>query len=154
MNGLELVIKKAEETDIEAILSIYADDDLAAQREDFSQPRPQAYFNAFKKIEANSTTKLYLVNVGNEAAATFQLHWLTYLSYKGGTRLLVENVFVKKGFTGKGIGKAVFQFIKEEAQKTNCYMVQLTTNKLRPDAKRFYESVGFTATHEGMKMFL
>lgn len=141
-------------SDVEAILSIYADDELAAQRENLAQPLPKEYVEAFKKIEANTNAALYVVEVGAELAATFQLNWLTYLSYRGGTRLLVENVFVKKGFTGRGIGKAVFQFIKEEAQKTNCYMVQLTTNKLRPDAKRFYESVGFTATHEGMKMVL
>ena len=83
---------------------------------------------------------------------TLQLSFIPYLTYKGGIRAQIEGVRVKKDKRGLGIGKIMFEWAIQRCKERNAHLLQLTTDKQRPEALKFYESLGFVATHEGMKM--
>jgi len=81
-----------------------------------------------------------------------QLTFIPYLTYQGGWRALIEGVRVARGARSQGLGKALLEWAIARARERGCVMVQLTTDKSRPDAKRFYDGLGFVASHEGMKL--
>jgi GNAT superfamily N-acetyltransferase len=83
-----------------------------------------------------------------------QLTYIPSLTYQGGWRALIEGVRVDSGERSQGLGKTLFEWAIARAREHGCHMVQLTTDKARPDAKRFYESLGFVASHEGLKLHL
>jgi GNAT superfamily N-acetyltransferase len=83
-----------------------------------------------------------------------QLTCIPSLTYQGGWRALIEGVRVDSGERSQGLGKTLFEWAIARARERGCHMVQLTTDKARPDAKRFYESLGFVASHEGLKLHL
>ncbi|MCM4171727.1 N-acetyltransferase [Arenibacter sp. TNZ] len=150
-----MTFRRATKEDLPAIIKMIANDTLGHLREKYEEPLPKQYYNAFDRIEEDKNQELYvIVNPEREVVASFQLSFLQYLTYKGGIRCLVENVHVHEDETGKGIGKQMFQWIIHRAKEKGVHMVQLTSNKLRPDAIRFYESFGFKATHEGFKLHL
>ncbi|WP_197721982.1 GNAT family N-acetyltransferase [Mycoavidus cysteinexigens] len=78
----------------------------------------------------------------------------SYLTHRGSWRGLIEGVRIDNRFRSRGFGKMLFEWAMMRARERNCRMVQLTTDKLRPRAKQFYESLGFIASHEGMKLQL
>ncbi|RCR68865.1 GNAT family N-acetyltransferase [Larkinella punicea] len=92
--------------------------------------------------------------MNTEIVATFQLSFIQYLTYQGGIHAQIEAVRVKSDYRGQGIGKAVFDYAIERARAKGAHVVQLTTDKKRPDAIRFYASLGFVDSHEGMKLHL
>ena len=83
-----------------------------------------------------------------------QLTFIPYLTHQGTWRALIEGVRVHKDCRGQGVGRAMFEWAIERARQRGCRMVQLTTAKTRPDALRFYQQLGFVASHEGMKLHL
>ena len=83
-----------------------------------------------------------------------QLTFIPYLTYQGGWRALIEGVRVASEFRSKGIGREMIQWAIGRARERGCHVLQLTTDKERVDALRFYESLGFAASHEGMKLHL
>mgnify|MGYP006160923573 FL=1 len=87
-----------------------------------------------------------------EIIGTLQLSFIQYISYCGGIRAQIENVFIRKEQRGLGIGKKMFEWAINRAKEKNAHMVQLTSDKKRPRAIKFYENLGFKATHEGMKL--
>lgn len=89
-----------------------------------------------------------------QIAGLFQLTFIPYLTYRGGWRALVEGVRVAAPLRSSGIGRLLFQWAIHRARERGCHLIQLTSDKARPDAIRFYESLGFVATHEGMKLHL
>jgi GNAT superfamily N-acetyltransferase len=95
-----------------------------------------------------------VVEMNGEKVATFQLTFIQYLTHQGGLRAQVDAVRTHSKYRGKGIGTKVFKYIIDRARSRGCNMVQLTSDKQRPDAIKFYEMVGFVATHEGMKLKL
>jgi GNAT superfamily N-acetyltransferase len=86
--------------------------------------------------------------------ATLQRTFVPSLTHRGGERAQVEGVRVAASHRGRGTGRSLLGWVVERARERGCRMVQLTTDKRRPDALRFYESLGFEATHEGMKLRL
>ena len=99
------------------------------------------------------TKKLTVVeNKTGEVIGVFQMTFIPYLTYQGGIRAQIEGVRVHKDHRGLGIGKTIFQWAIQRAKERNAHVLQLTTDKKRPDAIRFYESLGFKASHEGMKI--
>jgi len=92
--------------------------------------------------------------MGNVIVGTMQLSFLPYLTYRGGWRMQIEAVRIASGHRGAGIGERLFRWAIERARERGCHLVQLTTDKARPDALRFYERLGFRASHEGMKLHL
>lgn len=151
---MELTYRLATESDLVAIIGMLADDKLGAERENYQLPLPDTYIQAFRAIEADKQQELTVVELANEIVATFQLSFVQYLTYQGGVRAQIEAVRVKSGYQGQGVGKAVFQYAIQRAKTKGAHLLQLTTDKKRPEAKRFYESLGFIDSHDGMKLHL
>ncbi|HCO83123.1 MAG TPA: GNAT family N-acetyltransferase [Arenibacter sp.] len=150
-----MTFRQATKEDLPSIIEMIANDTLGHLRERFEDPLPKEYYNAFESIDGDRNQELMVIeNSKGEVVASFQLSFLQYLTYVGGIRCLVENVHVREDQTGKGIGKQMFQWIIERAKEKGVHLVQLTSNKLRPNAIRFYEGIGFKATHEGFKLHL
>lgn len=145
--------RKANSGDVRAIVEMIADDALGSTRENFTIPLPKTYYDAFERIDSDNNQELMVVqNEENKIIAVFQLTFIPYLTYQGGVRAQIEGVRVHKDHRGLGIGKTVFEWAINRAKDRKAHLLQLTTDKKRPDAIRFYESLGFKATHEGMKM--
>ncbi|WP_339705887.1 GNAT family N-acetyltransferase [uncultured Kriegella sp.] len=148
-------IRPVTEKDLPAIVEMLANDKLGRLREDFQTPLPKVYYKAFERIVADKNQELLTVeNEDQEPIATFQLSFIPYLTYQGGIRCQVENVRVRDDYTRKGIGKQMFEWIVARAKQKGAHVIQLTSDKQRPDAIRFYENIGFSATHEGLKLHL
>jgi GNAT superfamily N-acetyltransferase len=150
----ELRFRLANENDLAHIVRMLFDDVLGANREKFDPILSDNYLTAFKKIGADINQELTVVEMNGEIVATFQLSFIQYLTHQGGLRAQVEAVRTDASHRGKGIGKKVFEYIINRAKEKGCVLVQLTTDKKRPDAIKFYEGIGFTSTHEGMKLTL
>ncbi len=131
-----------------------ADDTLGSTREQVGDVVPKVCVRAFEKITADPNQELTVVELNGKLVATFHLTFIQYLTHQGGLRAQIEAVRTCSRSRGQGIGTAVFDYVLDRARSKGCHLVQLTTDKQRPDAIRFYEALGFVATHEGMKMRL
>ena len=131
-----------------------ADDKLGMQREDISEPLNQAYLSAFNNICTDTNNDLIVVEIDNKIVGMLQLTFIPYLTHIGSWRCLIEGVRIHKNFRNQGLGTRFFEWAINRAREKGCTMVQLTSDKQRPDAIRFYESLGFGATHEGFKLNL
>jgi len=151
-------IRKATREDLPAIVRLLAEDKLGAMREEVADPLPQAYFDAFAAMQRQGGNA-YLVaveeGVGDGAViGCLQLTFISGLSRRGMTRAQIEGVRVHKDHRGKQVGETLMRHAIGLAKEAGCGLVQLTTDKARGDAHRFYERLGFTASHEGMKLSL
>lgn len=155
MVKLELIFRSAALSDLPAIVEMLADDPLGAEREDFSVPLPRTYRDAFAAIEQDPNNELVVVDiVGRRVIGVLQLTFIPNLTYQGGWRALVEGVRVAADYRSAGVGRQMLSWAIERARNRGCHLVQLTSDKARPDAIRFYEELGFVASHEGMKLHL
>ncbi|MEQ8904857.1 GNAT family N-acetyltransferase [Ekhidna sp.] len=146
-------IRRATKDDIIHIVEMLADDELGSKREDYREPLPEKYFAAFSKIEKDLNQNLLVaISDNGEVVGTAQLTFIPYLTYQGGIRAQIEAVRIKSTHRSTGIGKKLFQWMITSAKEQGAHLIQLTTDKARPDALRFYEKLGFKASHEGMKM--
>lgn len=146
--------RKATKKDVPFIVKMMANDKLGKLRENYQKPLPESYYAAFEIINSDPNQELMVVENNNEILATFQLTFIPYLSYQGKLRAQIENVFVRGDLTGQGIGKKMFEWAIERAKERNAHLLQLTSDKTRPGAIKFYENLGFKASHEGMKLHL
>ncbi|MCG8928353.1 GNAT family N-acetyltransferase [Lentzea sp. DG1S-22] len=129
-----------------------ADDPLGARRE---KPGDPAYLAAFEVIDADPHQYLAVaVDESGEVVGTLQLTFTSGLSRLGMTRATVEAVRVRSDQRGHGLGEQLVKWAVDEARARGCGLVQLTTDASRVDAHRFYERLGFTASHVGMKLTL
>jgi ribosomal protein S18 acetylase RimI-like enzyme len=132
-----------------------ADDPLGAGREANRSPLPPSYVDAFAHIDRDANNELVVVEADGQAiVGVLQLTFIPSLTYQGGWRALIEGVRVAAKFRSSGIGKELFLWAIGRAKERGCHMLQLTTDKTRADAIRFYKGLGFVATHEGMKLHL
>jgi GNAT superfamily N-acetyltransferase len=150
MSGLTM--RRAMRDDIAAIVGMLADDHLGAARESLDDLT--AYEAAFVAIDADPNQYLVICEVDGAIAGTMQLTCIPGLSRKGAWRMLIEAVRVHRDFRGSGIGSEMIGWAIAYARERNCLMVQLTTDKSRVDAHRFYERLGFDQSHFGYKMML
>ena len=150
----EPVFRRATRNDVVEIVRLLADDLLGAKRERYEQPLPQTYYAAFDRIDSDPNNELIAVELDGAVVGTLQLTYIPYLTYEGGTRALIEGVRIDTRLRSSGLGRRLFTWAIERATARGCHVLQLTSDKLRPDAIRFYESLGFSATHEGMKLHL
>lgn len=148
-------IRPAGESDLFQIVGMLSDDPLGSQRERLDSPLPSSYYAAFEAIEQDVNNEL-VVAEDEEAVilAVLQITFTPYITHQGGWRATIEGVRVNRDFRGSGVGRKLFAWAIERAQERGCHLVQLTTDKERPEALRFYESLGFIASHEGMKLKL
>ncbi|HEX7047041.1 MAG TPA: GNAT family N-acetyltransferase [Gammaproteobacteria bacterium] len=151
---IELVFRPAHADDVPSLVGLLADDELGARREKNTDPLPESYRAAFTAIDADPNNELTVAVQNGEIVGMLQVTFIPYLTYQGGWRALIEGVRIASAYRGKGLGKQMFEWAIKRAQERNCHLVQLTTDKSRPEALRFYESLGFKASHEGMKLHL
>lgn len=148
-----MMIRRALKDDVIHIVAMLADDELGKQREDYRQPLPERYYIAFENISKDTNQELIVLeNSAHEIIGTLQLSFIQYLTYQGGIRAQIEAVRVRSDQRGLGIGEKLFKWAIDRAQQKGAHVVQLTTDKKRPDALRFYEKLGFKPSHEGMKL--
>ena len=144
-------MRSAAEQDVPAIIVMLSDDDLGKTREDTGNPLP--YLTAFKHIDSDPNQELMVMtDRDGMIIGTFQLTFIPYLTYRGGIRAQIEAVRVHKEYRGKGLGTQMFDWAIHRAREKGAHLLQLTTDKKRPRALEFYHSLGFKATHEGMKL--
>lgn len=148
----DLEIRDATVDDVPAIVAMLADDPLGAIRE--GDPRDSSYTKAFLEIAADPQQKLVVGVLGAEVVATMQLTIIPGLSRMGSKRALIEAVRVRSDQRGAGLGRRIILWAIDEARSMGCVVVQLTSDKSRTDAHRFYESLGFETSHLGMKLML
>lgn len=153
--AIPALFRSATQSDLSKIVRILADDPLGSKREHFSEPLLPAYMQAFQSIESDPNNDIVLaVNHNDELLGLLQLTYIPNLTYQGRWRALIEGVRVLSEHRSRGIGQALIEHAVECARKRGCLMVQLTSDKSRADALRFYSSLGFKATHEGFKLML
>ena len=151
---MDLNFRDARESDLQLLVEMLVDDELGSQREDASTPLNQAYFSAFESIESDPNNELVVVESDNTLVGMLQLTFIPYLSHRGSWRCLIESVRIQSKFRGMGMGTKLFEWAINRARQKDCKLVQLTSDKTRPGAIRFYENLGFQASHEGLKLKL
>jgi GNAT superfamily N-acetyltransferase len=149
-----LVFRLATRRDVPDIVRMLADDPLGARRESFTSPLPASYDAAFDAVDRDPNNELVVATLSDRVVGVLQITFIPYLTYRGGWRALIEGVRVDASVRSGGIGTRLFEWAIARARERGCHMVQLTSDKSRPDAIRFYESLGFVASHEGLKLHL
>jgi len=148
-----MIFRKATKVDLMDIVVMLANDPLGALREDLQHP--EKYEQAFDLIDKDPNQELMVVEDGNgETIGTFHLTFIQYLTHQASIRAQIESVRVREDQRGKGVGEKMFQWAIERAKKKGAQLVQLTSDKKRSDAIRFYEKLGFVASHEGLKLVI
>lgn len=146
--------RQARRDDLEAIVALFADDELGRLREDPSLPLNQKYLDGFARIEADSNQVLLLAEADGQLQGVLQITFIPYLSRLGSIRSIIESVRVSSSLRGRGIGTKMMQEAIQICRQRGCDIIQLTTDRRRDKTRRFYEALGFEATHDGMKLFL
>lgn len=149
---MEIIFRQAESADMACIVSLLADDVLGAQREDANLPLDSGYVEAFASIQRDANNELVVAEVAAQVIGMMQLTFIPYLTYKGSWRCMIESVRIHADSRGIGLGETMIRWAIERAKQRDCHLVQLTSDKQRPDALRFYDKLGFVATHEGFKL--
>ena len=145
----------ARQSDLAAIVRLLSDDDLGAAREIVSDPVDPRYISAFAAIEADANQLLAVaVDAADEVAGCLQLSFLPGLSRTGMWRGQIESVRIARDLRGSGLGGQFIEWAIAQCVERGCGLAQLTSDKTRADSIRFYEELGFVASHEGLKRTL
>ncbi|MCK0159916.1 GNAT family N-acetyltransferase [Allomuricauda sp. F6463D] len=148
-----MTIRKAAKKDVPFIVEMLANDKLGMLREDYQNPLPDKYFSAFENIAIDHNQELMVMETDNgQVIGTLQLSFIQFLTYQGGIRAQIEAVRVHQDYRGQGIGKQLFQWAISHSKVKGAHLLQLTTDKKRPDALKFYKALGFKDSHDGMKL--
>jgi GNAT superfamily N-acetyltransferase len=149
------VVRRAEARDVPAIVDLLAADQLGASRDGVRTGADLAdYQRAFDAIDGDPAHLLVVAEAGGDIVATFQLSFLPGLARHGALRAQIEAVRVREDYRGRRLGEALMTWAIDEARRRGCAIVQLTSDKSRHAAHRFYARLGLAATHEGMKLRL
>lgn len=151
---MEVDLRRAYREDLPAIVELLADDGLGNGREDARLPLDEAYVSAFEALDGDPNQLLLVAQEAEVIAATMQLTFIAGISRKGAWRCQIEAVRVAASHRGSGLGQRMFEFAIAESRSRGCSLVQLTTDKTREDAHRFYDRLGFVASHIGYKLKL
>jgi ribosomal protein S18 acetylase RimI-like enzyme len=144
--------RAAHRSDLVAIIALLADDDLGQGREIVSYPPDARYLAAFAAIEADANQLLCVaVDQADSVAGVLQLSFIPGMSRTGMWRGQIESVRIARHARGSGFGSRFIEWAVERCIERGCGLVQLTSDKSRPDSIRFYEKLGFVASHEGLK---
>jgi GNAT superfamily N-acetyltransferase len=150
-----VVLREATADDVPAIVGLLAADQLGATRDRATDGHDLTpYMQAFKTIDSDPAHLLLVAVDTGEVVGTMQLSFLPGLARRGALRAQIEAVRVREDFRSRQLGTSMFTWAIAEARRRGCALVQLTTDKSRVDAHRFYERLGFAASHEGLKLHL
>ncbi|WP_327039354.1 GNAT family N-acetyltransferase [Micromonospora maris] len=148
----DVIFRTAIRADLPAILDLLADDMLGRTR-DVGEV-DATYEKAFADITADPRNHLVVAEASGEVVGCMQLTYIPGLGRHGAERQLIESVRVRSDRRGQGLGRLMMAWAIDQARQRGCGLVQLTTDKSRHDAHRFYLGLGFVASHEGMKLSL
>jgi GNAT superfamily N-acetyltransferase len=146
----DLEIRPAVPDDISAIVAMLADDPLGSQRESPDDPTP--YLSAMERVTSDPNQHLMVAVRDGRVVGTLQLTIIPGLSRKGATRALIEAVRIHADERGSGLGTQLIEWAIDESRHHDCRLVELTSDATRTDAHRFYERLGFVASHVGFKL--
>ncbi|WP_402469176.1 GNAT family N-acetyltransferase [Isoptericola aurantiacus] len=146
-----VTFRPALRTDLARVVELIADDDVARER---TGTFGAAHVAGFEAIEASPNDELVLAVLDDEVVGVMQLTFVPGVSRNGATRLLVEAVRVDARRRGRGIGRALMEHAHARGRERGAALAQLTSDKQRPDAHRFYRSLGYAQSHEGFKLTL
>ena len=149
-----ITFRAASEADIPSIINLLSDDPLGTTRENPTVQDLTPYAAAFEEINQSPDNHLLVMCDGPLIVGTFQLTFIRNMTYQGGLRAQIEGVRIAKDQQGHHYGTLMLEHAIDMARNRGAHMVQLTTNKLRPEAIQFYQKLGFEASHEGFKMLL
>jgi ribosomal protein S18 acetylase RimI-like enzyme len=151
---MTMIFRPATTADLPAILAMLIDDELGKLREDPGTPLNPSYLEAFEAIARDPNQLLAVADRDSQVVGCLQLTFLPGLSHRGAWRGQIEGVRIAASQRSSGLGKAMMEWAIAQCRARGCRMVQLTTDKRRHDAHRFYARLGFVASHEGMKLEL
>ncbi|WP_428428333.1 N-acetyltransferase family protein [Pararhizobium sp.] len=151
---LNVSIRLANREDLTEIIALFASDTIGGHGDTTAPDAFADYLAAFERIVATPNETLYVAELDRAVVGTFQTTILTTLSGRGSSNLLIEAVQTRKDMRGRGIGETMMRFAVETARAQGLSKVQLSSNKQRIDAHRFYERVGFEPSHLGFKIRL
>jgi len=146
--------REARASDLADIVRLLSDDELGSQRETNTGSLDPSYVRAFDAISSDPHNVVYVVERDGKVAGCLQLTLIPNLSFSGAWRAQIEGVRIDRSLRGTGVGTDFFNWVIEKARQANCKIVQLTMNTSRSEAHRFYENLGFKATHAGFKLYL
>ena len=149
-----VTFRQAIPADLPAIIALGADDILGQQREDPGSPPYPRYVDAFEAILADPNQLQAVAVLGNEVIGALQLTFIPGLARIGAWRGQIEAVRIAEAHRSSGVGQQMFEWAIAQCKARGCDLVQLTTDKERPDAHRFYERLGFVGSHIGYKLTL
>ena len=149
-----VLFRRARREDLRAILELLNDGKVGNVLERIEDPLPRIYEDAFAAIEADANQLLLVGEIDGRIVASLQLSFIPGIAHQGAWRAQVEAVRVARDLRGRKIGEAMMRHVIALAKERGCALLQLTTNKARDDARRFYRRLGFVASHEGMKLRL
>lgn len=149
-----MTIRTAEAGDVAGIVALFAADALGGHGDTADPAEAPVYAAAFERIRARTGERLFVVDCDGAVVGTAQLSLVTTLLHRGRTRALIEAVHVAPELRGRGVGAALMRHLIAVARAEGAGVVELTSNKMRKDAHRFYERLGFARSHEGFKLAL
>ncbi|GGM13565.1 GNAT family N-acetyltransferase [Promicromonospora citrea] len=146
---MNLTFREARPTDLERIVELIADDAVAARR---TGTYGEAHVRGFEAIAASPDNELVVAEADGAVVGVMQLTFIPGISRNGASRLLVEAVRVDKELRGQGVGARMMEHAHDRGRARGCVLAQLTSDKQRPDAHRFYRRLGYAQSHEGFKL--
>jgi len=149
-----LTFRSARPGDLPALIALLANDVLGERREDASVPPNPRYVDALQAILADPNQLLLVATLDDEVIGTLQLSFIPGLARLGAWRGQIEAVRIAETQRGSGVGQQMFEWAIDQCKARGCHLVQLTTDKTRSDAHRFYDRLGFTDSHIGYKLML
>jgi GNAT superfamily N-acetyltransferase len=147
-------LRAARLEDLQDIIALLADDELGRKREEVGSTPAQCYVEAFQAIAADPRHLLAVALKDGRLVGTLQLTFLPGLSQRGMWRGQIESVRITAAERNAGLGQQMFEWAISQCRMRGCRVIQLTTDKTRRDAHRFYDRLGFRASHEGYKLML
>lgn len=155
LEGGGVALRRAVVDDVPAIVDLLAGDELGASRDGITtDDNLDVYLAAFHEVDADPAHVLLVATEGADVVATMQLTFLPGMARRAALRAQIEAVRVRDDFRSRGLGAALMQWAVDEAGRRGCALVQLSSDKSRVEAHRFYERLGFVASHEGFKLTL
>ncbi len=154
MTASPLTVRDATRGDIPTIVGLLADDGLGSTRETVDGPVPESYFAAFDAIASTPLVRLLVAETGGEIVGCMQLNLIPHISMKGGIRAQLQSMRIRGDKRNQRLGETFIRMAMDIARGAGCTMMELTTDNSRDDAHRFYQRLGFQATHQGMKIRL
>lgn len=148
----EVVVRVARRDDVPAQVALLADDVLGRERDDPADLAP--YLAAWDEMALDPNCECLVLELEGRLVGTATLVYSRHLSRKGMRRCTIEEVRVAGDLRGQGLGGVLIESCIDVARARGCGVVQLTSHESRTDAHRFYQRLGFSASHLGMKLYL